>query len=254
MRIRVLGSFGSRIPGYRTTSLLVDDGMLLDAGTVTSTLTLEEQILINDILLTHAHLDHMVDLAFLIDNVFTFREEPLRVWAPEQVLETLRSHLFNGEVWPDFTRLPSSDFPVLSFLPLEPDVKTEIAGYEVRWERVNHPVFTAGYCLTKGGKTVLFSGDTAATDRIWELARSYDDLKMAFVETSFPNRLEKLAAASGHLTPSMLGEELAKFGRPGVPVKIFHMKPQFLAEIEEELNVLGNDCLQILRGGEDFNF
>ena len=90
-----MGCFGSRVPGRFTSSLLIDNRQLLDAGTIASSLTLDEQAQIDDILLTHAHLDHMVDLAFLADNVLSRRKKPIRVWAPEPVLDAVRQHLFN---------------------------------------------------------------------------------------------------------------------------------------------------------------
>jgi len=252
MKIRVLGSYGSRTPGHHTSSLLINGSLLLDAGTVTATLSLEEQRAIDDVLLTHAHLDHMVDLAFLVDNVLTLRQEPLRLWAPAPVLEALRRHLFNDSIWPDFTRLPSPQAPALRLIPLEEKGETLVAGLQVRWARTTHPVCAAGYCLSEGGTSLLHSGDTGITEGVWHLARECPQLKMAFVETSFPNRLDELATASGHLTPAMLQGELRKLGRDDLPVKVFHIKPQFLEEIVAELNALDDGRLQILRGGEEF--
>jgi ribonuclease BN (tRNA processing enzyme) len=254
MQIQVLGNYGSRAPGFNTSSLLIDGTLLLDAGTVTGALSIEEQVAIDDVLLTHAHLDHMMDLPFLVDNCFTLRSSPLRVWAPAPVLESVHRHLFNNSIWPDFTRIPGPDAPALELIPIEAGGKEEIAGLRVCWRRVNHPVFTAGYLLTGGGSSVLFSGDTGATDELWEMGRASPELKAVFVETSFPNRLSKLAAVSGHLTPAGLRDELIKFGRADVPVKIFHMKAQFLQEIVTELNSLGDDRLQVLEGGEKFLF
>jgi len=254
MEVKVLGSYGSRLPGFYTSSLLINRSLLLDAGTVTSSLPLEEQAAVNDVLLTHAHLDHMVDLAFLVDNVLTLRSTPLRVWAPSPVLETLSRHLFNNEVWPDFTRLPSVEAPAIRFMPLPDGQPFEIAGIQVRWAQTRHPVYTAGYCLTQGDVSLLFSGDTAHTEEIWELGRRCRNLQAAFIETSFPNRLQGLAEASGHLTPLMLAGELRKFDRPDVPVKIFHIKPQFLEEVVAELETLGEERLQVLHGGELFRF
>ncbi len=254
LKIRVLGSYGSRIPGHHTSSLLINDGLLLDAGTVTSALSLEQQLGIDDVLLTHAHLDHMVDLAFLADNVLTLRSSPVRVWAPQPVLDTVGRHLFNDEVWPDFTRLPSPEAPAIRLNPLLPDRETEIQGLKVRWVRTRHSVFSAGYCLSDGAAAVLFSGDTAATQELWQMGSGVPGLRAAFIETSFPNRLAELAKASGHLTPSGLKQELQKLDCGSMPIKILHMKPQFLDEIIQELNHLGDDRLQILRGGEEFLF
>lgn len=254
MEIRVLGSYGSRLPGFHTSSLLIDGRLLLDAGTVTSRLGLEEQLAIDDVLLTHAHLDHMVDLAFLVDNGLTLRGSPLRIWGPPQVLDSVHRHLFNDDVWPDFSRLPSPETPGIRFMPLEEGTPVAIAGYQVQWAQTSHPVFTVGYCLTREAGSVLFSGDTTCTEGIWALARACRELKAAFVETSFPDRLKQLAQASGHLTPALLAGELRKFDRPDVPVKIFHIKPQFLAEVVAELEALGDPRLQVLQGGEVFRF
>jgi len=253
MNIRVLGSYGSRTPGHHTSSLLINGRLLLDAGTVTAALSIEEQRSIDDVLLTHAHLDHTVDLAFLVDNVLTLRSEPLRLWAPAPVLETLRRHLFNDAIWPDFTRLPTPQAPALRLLPLAEEGATPVAGLQVRWKRTTHPVCAVGYCLSEGETSLLHSGDTGITEALWQMARGCPQLRMAFVETSFPNRLADLATASGHLTPAMLQGELRKLGRDNLPVKVFHIKPQFFDEIVAELNALEDGRLQILRGGEEFS-
>lgn len=126
MDTRVLGSDGSTIPGHHTNSLLVNGSLLIDAGTVTSILTLEEQAAVTDVVITHAHLDHVVDLAFLVDNGFARRRTSFRVWAPQQVLDTLHSHLFNDLIWPDFTRILSADLAVASGHMTLAMLKTEL--------------------------------------------------------------------------------------------------------------------------------
>ncbi len=254
MEIRVLGSCGSRLGGCQTSSFLINGRLLLDAGTIASVLSLEEQIAVEDVLLTHAHLDHVADLPFLIDNVMIRRAAPLRVWAPAPVLQALQDHLFNDILWPDFTRLPSTAAPALQLVPLEPGAETRLGALRVRWTQTRHPVPSAGYCLTEGKTTILFSGDTAPTEDLWNLARSCPHLKAAFIETTFPDRLSELAMVSGHLTPASLQGELEKLARPAVPVKVFHAKAQFLEEILAELNDLHNERLQVLGGGEEFSF
>lgn len=252
MKIRVLGCHGAKIPGYHTSCMLIDDTLLLDAGNITAALGFDEQAAIDNILLTHAHLDHIIDLAFLADNVFTMRAKPVRIWGPAEVLDAVRRHIFNDEIWPDFSRIVAGDAPIFEFCPLPEDGSGVVGPYRVRWVRTNHPVFNAGYCLNDGAVSVLFSGDTAQTDALWAMGKGCPSLALAFVESSFPNRLQALAMASGHLTPHMLAGELVKFGRPEVPVKIFHMKPQFLDEIARELYALDYPALEMLKGGEEF--
>lgn len=252
MQIRVLGCFGSRVPGRFTSSLLIDNRLLLDAGTIASSMSLEEQAQIDDILLTHAHLDHIVDLAFLADNVLSRRKKPIRIWAPEPVLNAVRQHLFNDYIWPDFTKIPVEESPVITLNSLPESGTSEIGGYTVKFAQTNHTVYTVGYCLSNGNGSLFYSGDTSTTDAIWEMAGNCPDLKIAFIEASFPDRLERLAQISGHLTPAMLKAELEKFGDRNVPIKVFHMKPQYLEDLQAELAALNDDRLQVLDGGEVF--
>jgi len=251
MKFRVLGSYGARLPGQGTSSFLVNENLLVDAGTVTWLLSLEQQLRIDDVLLTHAHLDHIVDLAFLADNVMSFRERTIRVWAPAEVLEGAHRHMFNNVLWPDFTAITVGSEPVLTFCPLEEGETTLISDIKVSWRPTNHTVYTAGYLLESDGRSLLLSGDTGPTEAIWELAKDAAGLEAVLAEVSFPNRLEELAFASGHLTPRLLAIELKKLDRRDVPVWVFHMKPQFLEEILAELDELECGELRMLHGNEE---
>jgi ribonuclease BN (tRNA processing enzyme) len=254
MKVRVLGGHGSRTPDHHASGFLVNDGLLLDAGTVASLLSIPEQLAINDVLLTHVHWDHIAELPFLIENVFAQRTTPLRIWAPAPVLEALRAHLFNDVLWPDLSRLPSAAAPVIALCPLVEGATTEIAGLQVAWVQTSHPIFTAGYLLADTDAALLFSGDTREGSSLWDLCSHWPSLQGVFIETSFPDRLQPLASVVGHLTPSMLCQELTRFSRPEIPVKVFHMKPQFLDEVVAELEALKDGRLQILSGGETFFF
>lgn len=252
MKIRVLGSSGSRVPGHQTSCLLIDERVAVDAGGITAQLSVDEQAAIDHVLISHAHLDHVYDLAFLADNVMARRTRPLRVWGPNEVLATLRQNVFNDQLWPDLTQLDLGGFPVLEMCPLSPDTSTRVGSLQVRWARTNHPVFAAGYLIETAGNAILYSGDTSTTEALWTLGSQAGPLRAVFVETSFPNRLEALALETGHLTPALLARELAKLDKPDVPVKIFHMKPQFLEEIRNDLLSCQIPC-EILRGGEEFD-
>ncbi len=130
---------------------------------------------------------------------------------------------------------------------------TRVGSLDVSWARTNHPVFAAGYLLTKGRTSILYSGDTTTTEALWSLGNSAEALAAVFVETSFPDRLESLAQKTGHLTPGMLIKELDKLDKPEVPVKIFHMKPQYLEEISAKLASCQRHC-RIFDGNERFVF
>lgn len=254
MKVRVLGCRGARATGQQASSFLLGESLLVDAGTVCAALEPEAQLAISDLLLTHAHFDHLSDLPFLVENGLERRRQPLRVWAPQEVLQAVRNHLFNDVLWPDFSR-PQGDCPAqVEFCPLPAGQVSWVAGIEVGWARTNHPVFAAGYCLQQHGAAVLISGDTGPTEDFWQLGRSQTQLQGVFIETSFPDRLATVAVNSGHLTPATLRAELVKLARPQVAVKVFHLKPRFLAEIVAELAALEDPRLQILHGGEEFLF
>lgn len=251
MEIKVLGSSGSRIPGQQTSCLLLEGNVLLDAGGVTAKLDVSEQAAIDHVLVSHAHLDHVYDLAFLADNVMAQRSSPLKIWAPQEVLDVLQRNLFNDQLWPDLTRLELHDFPVVELCKLAESETTRVGEFDVCWARTNHPVFSAGYLVERDSVSILYSGDTTTTDDLWVLGKGSDKLAAVFVETSFPDRLKELAIKTGHLSPSLLVKELEKLDKPDVPVKIFHMKPQYLEEISAELVSCRTRC-QILAGDEQF--
>lgn len=63
VRIRVLGASGSEVAGHHCPAFAVDGQLLLDAGTIGVSLTIDEEQEIRYILLTHAHLDHVSGVA-----------------------------------------------------------------------------------------------------------------------------------------------------------------------------------------------
>lgn len=252
MKIRVLGSYGSEGPGQRPAAFLVNDRILLDAGTVAAVLSLEEQAEIDYALLSHAHLDHVVGLAFLTDTLAAAAvPKPVIAAGIAAVVDALHTHGFNDALWPDFSTIPSPDAPVLRFRTLPAEVESRVSKLWVTPVPVDHTVPTTGFIIHDGETGFVYSGDTGPTDRIWAAAQGLRGLRAVIVETAFPNRLDGLARASKHLTPAMLRREMEKIP-PDLPLWIFHIKPQFLEETAEELLTIDTPRIHILEQGKTY--
>lgn len=252
MEIRVLGCYGSELPGFRPTSFLINRHLLLDAGTITSVLSLEEQLQITHILITHPHFDHIKDILFLADNIMERNHHPISIASLSTIIEQIKIHLLNNSIWPDFTVLPEKG-PVLNYLPLEEEKEIQFQEITCTAVKVNHTVEAVGYVLRDQNGSIIYTGDTGATQRIWDLARRLSNLRAVIVEVSFPSHLHDLAVLSGHLTPDLLHQELSKLDRPEVPVYIFHMKPPFIEGIQSELSSLSPYPVRLLTQDDIIN-
>lgn len=253
MRYRVLGCYGSEMPGFNLSSFLIDDELLIDAGAVTSRLTLQEQAGLEYVLLTHVHLDHVKGLPFLGDNLYGLRNRPIQICGIASVIRDVEAHLLNDVIWPNFTRIPSADSPVLSYRLIAEGTPVQLGEFEIVTVRVNHQVDCVAFFVTRGDVTVLHLGDTGPTEEVWRVAQQFPNLRAVTIETSFPNRLQELADVTRHLTPNTLKRELKKLGRE-VPVYVYHLKPQFSEEIVSELKGITSPPTRLLRDGRTYRF
>lgn len=254
MKVRVLGCSGGELPRHRTTCFLVDGRLAIDAGALTASLSLEQLLAVDDILLTHSHFDHVKDVPLLSDLLVGRRDTPVRVHASTECARTLRESVFNDELWPDFTRIPDRQAPVLEILPFRPGRPFRVGRYGVTPVPVRHPVESVGFVITDGRTSFAISGDTGPTQRFWEKVNAEKRLKGLLVELSFPNQLQRLANLSGHLTPRTLEGELAKLEKNGVPVLLYHLKPAYIAELRRELARLALPNVRILKRGDELTF
>ena len=254
MEIKILGCYGAEIPGYKTSCFMINDSTLIDAGAITSQLSPEEQQGIRDILVTHSHLDHIKDIPLLADNIIGTDPGKVNIVSSGEVISTLKEHLFNNKIWPDFSKIPTEEDPVISFTEIEQGKSFHIRGAEVTAINVTHVVPTLGYIISENGSSVAILGDTRDTEEIWEVLNRVKDLKAVFIETSFPNNMEELAKLSGHLTPDMLAQELKKLDNPDVQIFIYHMKPNFLNTLKDEISGLDNKNISILDQNQTFTF
>jgi glyoxylase-like metal-dependent hydrolase (beta-lactamase superfamily II) len=229
---------------------LIDESVLLDAGTVGARLTLAQQRRIRFVLLSHLHFDHIKGLPTLADNLAEGFEEPVIVAATEPVIQGLMDHVFNNKVYPNFFKLPDRERPVLQAQVLETGKPVALGHLEIIPVPVNHSVPTVGYVVKSSQTAVLYSGDTYQTEEIWSLGRTIPGLKAALIESSFPDELGELAKKSKHLTPALFLKEFQKLGRPELPVYAYHMKPAFRTQIEHEIRRLGIEQAAFLDEGQ----
>jgi cAMP phosphodiesterase len=249
MRIRILGASGGIGNAARTTALLVDDDVLIDAGTGVADLSLEALAAIDHVLLTHAHLDHVVSIPLLVDSVGSRRQRPLVVHAQAATLAVLRQHVFNDALWPDFTAIPSRAQPYLRFEPLPPGDSLTIGARRFRSIPVTHSVPAVGYLVEAGGAAVAFSGDTTTTEEFWRVLSACESLRVVLIETSFTDEEEALSRLSGHLCPRLLAAELAKLAR-AADIWITHLMPGEEDAIMAEIRAhLPDRVIRALRAG-----
>jgi 3',5'-cyclic-nucleotide phosphodiesterase len=253
MKLKVLGCYGGNIPEHGMTSLLVNDSVCLDAGFISGALPLRAQEKVKDVLISHAHLDHTCSLPFLIDNNFSTPGFNLRIYGIPAVIAALKNHLFNNLTWPDFTCLPNDLTPVLKLVEIEPEAAVSINGLSVRAVPVSHIVPTTGFLVDDGRGVLAFSSDTGPTARFWELVNATERVKVVITETSFPNELQDLARASGHLTPQTLDVELEKLQRD-VPVYLYGFKPKHARTIRRQIRALKRRNLHFLEQGATYRF
>lgn len=235
MELSILGCHGGETPRHRSTCFLVDGHLAIDAGALTSALELDRQAEVDNVLVTHAHFDHVKDLATLADNIFGRRGKPVNVYSTRGTLHTLKTHFFNNRLWPDFTELPTARSPTLRLIELPLNKSVKIGQYRVTAIPVTHPVESVGYLVKDDTGTLGISGDTGPTERFWEALNATKDLKTLLVEVSFPNTLQQIADLAKHLTPATLGTELHKLKRDGFPILLYHLKPAYLDDIVAEL-------------------
>ncbi len=252
MNLRVLGCSGGIGGLLNTTSLLVDDDILVDGGTGIGELSLDEMAGIRHIFITHSHLDHIAGIPMLLDSVFERIDRPVVLHAREETLRTLKENIFNWQVWPDFTRLPSEDLPVLRLEIMRPGEVVEVGQRRVEMIAVNHAVPGAGYRFQNGSGSFAFSGDTTSNDSFWQALNRHADLDLLIVESAFTDEELELSRKACHYCPQLLAADLDKLQhRP--QLYITHLKPGSEQEILRQCRHRIKDFdISQLRGGDTF--
>ena len=193
MELVVLGCHGGETPKHRTSSFLVDEHLAIDAGAVTSMLSLEDQKKIRHVLVSHSHMDHVRDLATLADNRCQQAGPPIEIVGTPETIGTLQRYFFNDKLWPDFSKILTPEGPTVRFRQVAAEESIEVGNYRVTPVLVNHTVETAAFILRGPSGSLAYSGDTGPTDRLWQLLEGVEDLRALLMEVSFPNEQHCLA-------------------------------------------------------------
>ena len=253
MRLHVIGCHGGETPKHKTSAFVLDGTLAIDAGSLTSGMSLKDQCKLEAVLVSHAHLDHIRDLATIADNRLQHGCAPLLVIGTKWTLGVLRKHFFNGLVWPDFSVLPTKAHPTVRFLPLEIEKPTQIGDYMVRAIEVSHTIETCAFVVERGGQAIAYSWDTGPTERFWKVLNAQKNLRALLMEVSFPTRMHKLAKVSGHHTPETLAKDLKKYkNSKELPVLLYHIKPVFQAEVEKECAKIKGANLTVLKLRDEY--
>lgn len=255
--IKILGASGGKSKTTAPTSFQIYKDIIIDTGNVLNILG-DDSLYVNHIFLTHAHSDHILDLPFLIEGFFEQREEPLRVYALQETIDSVKKHTFNNEIWPDFSNIPllNSDQMSLIFHPITVGQTVQLREYDIKAIKANHVAGACGFVITKNNESFLISGDTYINDSLIKELNHNQTIKCFLIECSFPNHMEQLALQSKHLTPKLLETQLKRLTRNDLQTFIYHLKPVYhdtMVKQINELDILKNGG-KILESGDVIHY
>lgn len=234
MKLKILGCSGGIGGDLRTTSMLLDEDVLIDAGTGVGDLSVAQLALIDHIFVTHSHMDHVTSIPFMADTVGWMRDKPMTIYAIRETLGILHEHLFNWKLWPDFSQIPNAENPVLRYQPIEVGIAVTLGERKITPLPANHVVPAVGFHIDSGKSSLVFTGDTTTNDALWPHVNAIQNLRYLIIETALSDTERELAVASKHLCPSLLAEELAKL-KTTPDIFITHLKPREAEQIMEEI-------------------
>ncbi len=236
-KIKVLGSYGGKDQNMELSSFKLSNSIIIDAGNILDGVKYKIHM-VEHLFITHSHLDHIKDIAFLIDLTFEQRTKPLKIYGRKGTLDNIHKYILNWEIWPDFTKIELMKTPQMTveLIEIKLDETIEIDNWKLTAVKNNHVDSSNGYMITKDDSSVLLTSDTYCCDEIWDLVNTNKQISAVIIDVSFPSRLSKLAFDSKHLTPDLLDDELKKLKRDDVTIHINHLKPATQAETRDEIN------------------
>lgn len=262
--IRVLGCHGAIAARCHTTSFLCDDDILIDAGSGVGELRMDELASIDHVLLSHSHLDHILSVPLMADSVIKLRQgpqggtlRPIAIHALPETLQALKQHILNGVIWPDFSRLPTAEHPILTLHPFAVGDTLAFAARGGQPERrirvlpAAHTVPGVGFGVETPEGLWVYTGDTGPNPALWQ-ALEGQRIAQLVIETAFGDDEAYLASISGHLSPQTLAQELQHLDGK-VNVYITHPKPGEVPAVLSQIRALNSrHQIDALREGQRF--
>lgn len=247
-------SDGSASPRQHLTCFVVDDKVAFDAGSLAMSITPVQKRQIRDVVLTHAHLDHIAGLPLFIDDLFATLNGPILVHATPDVIRVLERDIFNWSVYPQFSELMNRYGRVIEYVPFEPGSEFIVRHLRVRSLEVNHKVPSTGFIVRDASTTFVMTGDTAETSSFWKSVNEIEYLSAILIECAFPNELVDLAITSHHLTPDRLAKELEQCTQSECPIYAINLKPMYRDKIMSQLERLRIPNLEVFEVGREYEW
>lgn len=232
--------------------MVVDDAVAFDAGSLAMAVDGHLRSSVRDVVISHAHLDHIAGLPLFIDDLFSELTEPVRIHSLASVIDVLEEHIFNWKIYPRFSELTNRHGKVVEYVEFQPSKPFTVKHLSVVPVEVNHRVPCCGFVISDGAATIAVTGDTAPTDLFWQTVNALPSLNALIIECAFPDELSELAAISHHLTPSGLREELGKLERSDCTTYVSNLKPTHRETIVRELDELRLDGIEVLTVATDY--
>src|ERR1041385_9243317 len=118
-------------------SIIIDDRVAIDAGSLAFSCNDIQRTQIRDIVLTHTHLDHIAGLPLFIDDLFATLEEPICIHATRQMIDTLEQDVFNWSIYPRFSELSNQSTSVVKYKEFERGGTFQVAHLTIQSVPVN---------------------------------------------------------------------------------------------------------------------
>lgn len=235
------------------TCFVVNGNVAVDAGSLAMAVTPAERTAIRDIVVTHAHLDHIAGLPLFIDDQFSELTEAVRIHATPDVIEVLERDVFNWSVYPRFSELENSHGKVMEYRPFVQGESFRVGDLLFESLAVNHKVPCSGFLISDDSCSIAITGDTADMHSFWT-AISGRRLSALLIECAFPNELAELAKMSCHLTPRTLAVELEKFQDADCEIWIINIKPSYRESVLRQISLLKAPRINDLQVGKIYEW